>query len=50
MKALSAKWPYVTFSGLAKDFLIILNAYDKNVIHRIQMPDEPDAITHTYIT
>ena len=48
--ALSAKWPYVTFSGLEKRYLIILNAYDKNLIHRVQMPGEPDAITHTYIT
>jgi len=50
VQALSSKWPYVTFSGLAKDFLIILNAYDKNLIHRVQIPDNPDAITHTYIT
>ena len=28
---------------------MVLNAYDKDKIHRIELPD-PDIISHTYIT
>ena len=50
IQAFSTKWPYVAFSGLNKNMLIILNAFDRNVIHRVEMPDNPDVISQTFIT
>jgi len=49
IQAFCTKWPYVTFSGLNKNFLMVLNAYEKDKIYRIELPD-PDNISHTYIT
>jgi len=31
------KWPYVVFLGLKKDFLILINVYEPNSIHRIKL-------------
>lgn len=48
--AFCSKWPYSTFSGLKSDYIMILNAFDRDNIHRVQILDEPDRICKTYIT
>lgn len=50
IQAFCAKWPYVTFSGLKKDFIMILNAFDSENIHRVQIHGKPNKICQTYIT
>ena len=37
--AFSANWPYVTFSGM-DDHLVVINAYEPEVLHRVQVFDE----------
>ena len=49
IQALYTKWPYFTCSGLKKDFLLLINAFDQEYIQRIEFPN-PDRICHTYIT
>ena len=36
VRAFSIYWPYVCFSGL-ENFLMVVNLYDKKVLHRFQM-------------
>ena len=49
-QALSMKWPYITYSGIDKRYLLIINLYQKNQIHRVRLPEENAIIIHTYIT
>lgn len=51
MRAMSMKWPYVTFQGIYNS-VVVINATDRNMIHRIEFDDEWDSIdiSATYIT
>lgn len=51
MSAFSVNWPYIAFSGL-NDYLIIMNAFEQEMIHRVQVFDESEDIDicQTYIT
>ena len=40
MKAFSFEWPYVSFSGIINNHVFLLNAYDKTIIHRIQIAED----------
>jgi len=35
VRAFSANWPYITFSGL-ENYLLLINVYNQKVLHRIQ--------------
>ena len=43
------KWPYTCYQGLDDAFIIILNAYDKDNVNRVKIPNV-DKICATYIT
>jgi hypothetical protein len=51
LRAFSVQWPYVCLSGLA-NYVLIVNAYDKNVLRRIQVGsrDAKITISETFIT
>lgn len=51
LRAYSVQWPYVALSGLA-NFVLIVNAYDKRVLRRVQVADRDAKITisQTFIT
>ena len=40
MKGYSFEWPYVSFSGIINNHVFLLNAYDKTIIHRIQIAED----------
>ena len=50
MQAFYSKWPYTAFSGLKNEYIMILNAYNLDKIHRVLLPENPDKVCHTYIT
>ena len=43
IKAFSIKWPYVAFSGI-QNFIMIYNAFDSNLIHRIEIASEKEFV------
>ena len=49
MQAVSVKWPYLAYSGLNKEYLMLINMFDKDTIHRIKLQDEA-LVIQTYIT
>ena len=51
VRAFSISWPYVTFSGLG-NYLLIVNAFARKTIHRVQIApeDDPINICETFIT
>ena len=51
VRAFSISWPYVTFSGLG-NYLLIVNAFARKTIHRVQIAPEEDPINicETFIT
>lgn len=51
MAAFSANWPYIAFSGM-DDHLVIINAFEQEVVHRVQVFDEKQDIdiAQTYIS
>jgi len=51
LRAFSINWPYVVFTGIG-NFIIIVNAFDRKQMRRIQVAEETDDITicQTYIT
>jgi hypothetical protein len=51
LRAFSAQWPYVVLSGLA-NFVLIVNAYDRKVLRRVQVAERDAKITigETFIT
>ena len=48
MTAFSINWPYVAFSGLNSS-LVILNAYNRKMVHRINLGNENDRFNKTTI-
>ena len=50
MQAFSSKWPYITYAGMETEYLIIINVFDPDVIHRIKIPGKPVRILKTFIT
>ena len=44
VRAFSINWPYVAFSGLG-NYLLIVNAFDRKQIRRIQIAEEDAHIT-----
>ena len=51
VRAFSANWPYVTFSGL-ENYLLLINVYKKKVLHRVQFAplDEYVMVCQTFIS
>lgn len=51
IKSFSVKWPYVTFGDFASNnYIFIINVFDSDKIHKVELPDSPDRICSTYIT
>jgi hypothetical protein len=52
IRAFSCNWPYIAFSGLVENYLMILNAFDSKVVNRVQVsPDDKFVlICETFIT
>jgi len=50
MQGFSTKWPYITFSGLIQNCVLLLNCYDNDILHRIELGHNPDHICFTQIT
>lgn len=57
MQAISFGWPYIAYSGLTTNSLILINAYaEKKMLHRVLLPTEDESsfriheifITDTY--
>ena len=44
-------WPYIVFSGLG-NFLIIVNTFDRKLLHRVQLAGEMESIKicHSFIS
>jgi hypothetical protein len=42
IQGFSVKWPYVAFQGLTNNYLMLINAYDRDETHRIKFPKEVD--------
>ena len=49
MTAFSINWPYVAFSGL-NSTLVVVNAFNRKMIHRIEMPQTQILVLKTFIT
>lgn len=49
MTAFSINWPYVAFSGL-NSTLVVVNAFNRKMIHRIEMPQTQTLVLKTFIT
>ena len=51
LRAFSTSWPYVAFAGFS-NYIILVNAFDRKFIQRIQLADDSQRITicDTYIT
>lgn len=49
IQAISAKWPYFAYSGLSKEWLILVNMYEQNTFHRLKMQTGA-LVLQTYIT
>ena len=50
MQAFSSKWPYITYADIVPGYLIIINMFDSDIIHRVKIPGNPRSILKTFIT
>ena len=50
IQALSSKWPYITYEDMINGYLIIINVFDPDIIHRLKIPGNPIRVLKTFIT